>query len=411
MKKILVIVFLAVLSFMVGFASAQDVRQDGWDYIRKVVSAADTDTLGATNSDWGQRKTYSHGTEIPTNTEAILVSVIGNHASDPDDGTVSIKFYMYRSGGVAQVVGTYAFTFGDLRVNLKPKDSTQQGAKSKWAESATETSQNWISRPEIVGSGTDTCVMLKIPTYGAAYVAAEVTAITAAHTADVLMSALSTGFSDSTVTVDNGSGTDAVEVQMTSPVKSSAVDVVDAWQTVTAATAVVGSVGDLSDAYGDSILYVEVAQIEAVAHAGGSGPVVQVSYTDDDWVDYWTLSLTADTAATTTTVGAVTDANTVVDLTDASTGDFDVVARKWFIKDGTIANSETVYTVSETGNAVTLASGCIRSHASGVSVYDRVDDFAVSIPEGVTKVRMLWNNTDADCDIAVTCRLNKVTAR
>jgi len=201
--------------------------------------------------------------------------------------------------------------------------------------------------------------------------------------------------------------------KMTDPVKTSTVDVVDAWQTVTAGTAVVGSVGDISDGYGDSILYVEVAQTpaDANAHAGGQGPVVQVSYADDDWVDYVTLSLTADTAATTTTVGAVTDANTVIDLTDASTGDFDVVGRKWFIKDATIANSETVYTVSESGNAVTLASGVIRSHATGANVYDRVDDFVVSFPEAVAKVRVLWNNTDADCDIAVTSRLSKTTAR
>jgi hypothetical protein len=442
MKKLLVIM---ALLWCVGIASGQEATQDGWEYIRKVVAAADSSTLGATNSDWGQRKAYSHGQEIPSGTEAVLISLIGNHATDPDDGTCSVRFYMYRNGGPAQLVGTYAFVFGDLRCNLKPRDSTQQGAKSKWAESATLTSQNWISTPLIVGSGTDTCVMLKIPTYGFAYITAEVTAITASHTVDILMSALGASAPDDVVsgtvtanagtnlntsalatsakqladghnvTIDNAAGTAAVEVQMTSPVKTTAVSVVDAWQVVTAATTVVGAVADFTGGYGDSVLYIEAAQIEATAHAGGAGIKVQVSNDQRTWVDYTAttdLNLTADTAATTTTVGAVVaDANTVIDLTDATTGDFDVQGRAWFIKDGTIANSEVVFTKSNATHVVTMFDAARVSHASGVSVYDRVDQFVVNIREGISYVRVVYGNGDADCDIAVRARSNKTTAR
>jgi len=204
------------------------------------------------------------------------------------------------------------------------------------------------------------------------------------------------------VTVDNAAGTAAVEVQMTSPVRNTTITTVDAWQSVVAATVVVGSVADFSDAYGDSILYVEIAQVEAVAHDGGNMAIVQVSYGDDDWVDYTTLSITADTAGTTTVNDASADADdTTITLTDSATADFDVNARKWYIKDGTIANSESVYTIGDAAHTVTLASGLVRSHANALNVYDRVDDFAVAIVEGVAAARVLYNNQDADCNVDV----------
>lgn len=217
------------------------------------------------------------------------------------------------------------------------------------------------------------------------------------------------------VTVDNAAGTAAVEIQMTSPVKTTALNVIDAWQVVTAATTTVGSVIDLTGAYGDSCLYIEAAQIEATAHAGGAGIKVQVSEDQRTWVDYTAttdLNLTADTAATTTTVGAVTvDVNSVIDLTDATTGDFDVQGRAWFIKDGTIANSEVVFTKSNSTHVVTMMDAVRVSHASGVSVYDRVDQFVVNMREGISYARVVYGNGDGDCDIAVRSRLNKTTAR
>jgi len=214
------------------------------------------------------------------------------------------------------------------------------------------------------------------------------------------------------VTVDNAAGTAAVEVQMTSPVRNVTITGVDAWQSVVAATVVVGAVADFSDAYGDSMLYVEIAQVEAVAHDGGNMAIVQVSFGDDDWIDYTTLSLTADTAGTTTVNDATADADdTTITLTDSATADFDVKARKWYIKDGTIANSESVYTIGDAAHTVTLASGLVRSHANGLNVYDRVDDFAVAIVEGVAAARVLYNNQDADCNVDVRSYLNKMTAR
>jgi len=163
--------------------------QTNWEYIRKVVATADSSgLLTTTNSNWEERETQSRGRDIPSGAEAVLISVIGNHASDPDDKTCTIKFSMYRAGGVAQTVGTYVFTIGDLRCINKPRAaSASLAALSKWAESISETSNNWIDQPSIECAEADGAAMLKINTYGAAYITAEITSVGAATTFDVLM--------------------------------------------------------------------------------------------------------------------------------------------------------------------------------------------------------------------------------
>lgn len=191
--------------------------------------------------------------------------------------------------------------------------------------------------------------------------------------------------------------------------KTTAIVEVDAWQAVTAGTLVVGTAADVSASY-ETILYLESAHIEAVA-SDGPEYIIEGSYASTgNWVQVTTVKGTAETPATTTTVGAAADSNTVVDLTDSATGDFDVVGRKWFIKDGTIGNSESVRTKSNSANAVTLCIDLLRAHDSGVNVYDRVDEWVIKIPFGFSQVRVLANNVDADCDVAFTTRLSKVTA-
>lgn len=191
--------------------------------------------------------------------------------------------------------------------------------------------------------------------------------------------------------------------------KTIAIDQVDAWQAVTAGTLVVGSAKDVSGSY-NTLLYIESAYIEAVA-SDGVEFIVEVSYTNDDWVQLTPLKGTAETPATTTINDADVQAGeTTITLTDATTGDFDIVGRKWFIKDGTIGNSESVRTKSQAANVVTLCQDLMRAHANSLNVYDRVDEWCVEIPFAASQVRVLCNNVDGDCDVAFTTRVSKVTA-
>lgn len=191
--------------------------------------------------------------------------------------------------------------------------------------------------------------------------------------------------------------------------KTTSIDEVDAWQSVAGGAMGEGAAKSVSDSY-HTLLYVELAPIEAVA-TDGAEVIVEVSYGDDNWVQLMTVKSTAETPATTTVNdGSATAGDSDITLTDATTGDFDVIGRKWFIKDGTIGNSESVRTKSISSHTVTLCQDLLRSHANGVSVYDRCDEWVIEIPLAAAYVRTLVNNVDADCDVAFTTRVSKVTA-
>jgi hypothetical protein len=196
---------------------------------------------------------------------------------------------------------------------------------------------------------------------------------------------------------------------MAAPTMTTSIDEVDAWQSVAAGTIVEGTAKSISTSYA-TLLYIELAYIEAVANDGAT-VIVEISYADDNWMEFISFTGTAETPATTTINDAAVNAgDTTITLTDATTGDFDVPGRKWFIKDGTIGNSESVKTKVNAVHTVTLLQDLIRSHADGLSVYDRVDEWVVSIPFGAAYVRTHINNTDADCDLAYTTRVSLVTA-
>lgn len=192
------------------------------------------------------------------------------------------------------------------------------------------------------------------------------------------------------------------------PTMTTSIDEIDAWAIVGSATIREGTADQISDSY-KTILYIEVALIEATAQDGVT-VIVEVSYADDNWMELISFTGTAETAATTTLSTEEVSGQTVLSLTDAATGDFDIIARKWFIKDGTIGNSESVKTKSVATNDVTVLQDTLRLHATATNVYDRVDEWVVNIPFGVAWVRVLINNTDADSDVASTTRISKVTA-
>ena len=191
--------------------------------------------------------------------------------------------------------------------------------------------------------------------------------------------------------------------------KTTTIDEIDAWQAVTAGTLVTGNADAISDSY-STMLYLEIALTEAVA-SDGVEAIIEVSYGDDNWVKLTTVKGTAETPATTQTANDPLAAGaTTVTLDDSGTGDFDLPGRKWFIRDSTIGNSESVRTQSDNGaEVVTLCQDTIREHAVDSDVYDRVDEWVIEIPFACSQVRTLVNNVDADCDCAFTTRISKVT--
>lgn len=192
--------------------------------------------------------------------------------------------------------------------------------------------------------------------------------------------------------------------------KTTSIDEIDAWQAVTEGTLVVGTADSISDSYA-TVLYIEVALTDSDAQ-GGCTVIVEVSYADDNWMRLIEFTGTAETPALTDLdeVGGAAAGETTITLTDATTGDYDVPGRKWFILDGTVGNSESVRTVVNSTHTVTLCQDLLRNHADAQVTTDRVDEWVVSIPFGVSYVRTLINNTDADAGVHFTTRISKVTA-
>lgn len=191
--------------------------------------------------------------------------------------------------------------------------------------------------------------------------------------------------------------------------KTTSIVIIDEWQEVGTATLVVGNAHDISLSYATK-LYLEIAYTNANDQVGVD-VLVEISYADDNWVLLRRFTTISDAADTTTINDATADAgDPSIMLTEAVSGvDFDVKGRKWFIVDGTVANSESVKTVSNSTNLVVLAQDLLRNHANSLNVWDFVVEKVISIPMAASYVRVLINNTDADSSIHFTTRVSKVT--
>lgn len=186
----------------------------------------------------------------------------------------------------------------------------------------------------------------------------------------------------------------------------------DNWTAVAADTLVTGAAIATSDSYA-TIINVEMAASEATAITAG-----EVTWWLEISADgyFWQKmpvggAMTAETpAATTINDAAVAADDTALTLTDATTGDFDERGRKWLIIDGTLANSESVRTKSNSTHTVTTCATLKRNHANGLTVIDRVEEWSFVVPFGAAKARVVVLNEDADCDVVFSSSVMKVTA-
>lgn len=193
--------------------------------------------------------------------------------------------------------------------------------------------------------------------------------------------------------------------------KTTSFDTIDAWQSLAVASLTVGNSEDVSGSY-STILYIEVALAHANAQAGVD-VIVEISYaTGDDWIQLLTFKGTAETPGIDDLdeVGGTSAGDTTITLTDATTDEFDVIGRRWFILDTTVGESEVVRTKSLSTNTVTLAQDAKYAHADAELVTDRVDQWAISIPFGAAFIRILINNSDADATVHWRSFCSKVTA-
>jgi hypothetical protein len=151
--------------------------------LRSGMASADT-PLGVSNSDWGNRP-KTKGKQIDVGTRAVLLSFLMTNASDANNKTAQVRILLYRSGGPAQVVGTYDLTCGNQAVNVKPGTNTAV-TTSKWVDTiAVNGTESWIEgATQIVGNLAENVAQLAIKVYGCAFIAIELVSISASTTLD-----------------------------------------------------------------------------------------------------------------------------------------------------------------------------------------------------------------------------------
>ena len=185
---------------------------------------------------------------------------------------------------------------------------------------------------------------------------------------------------------------------------------VDEWAIIAAATMRKGAEVAIPDDM-QIALEVTLCKVEAVAHDGEGIVIIEVSGNtsgNEDWTEMVTFKINAETAATTTLDVEAAAAATVVPLT--ATANFITKGDKYFIKNGTIADSEIVRNNGYTdGVSITILDGLTNTQQNGLSIYTTVEQFAITLPDMYRRARVLINNKDADCDIVSRTRLSKVT--
>jgi hypothetical protein len=175
---------------------------------------------------------------------------------------------------------------------------------------------------------------------------------------------------------------------------------VDAWAAVLEDAIRIGATTDISDCY-SAVLYIDVA-LTAVDLHEGTQLIVQTSGATagtENWVDFTKLLCLADRSATAAdgeaTVGIITDANTVIDVADTDAGKWETEGTRWFfVLDGTVANSEMLQIQAYTNDAsFNLVDNPVRTHASGVVLWDTAEKYQITLPIGAQRVRVIYDNT------------------
>lgn len=147
-------------------------------------------TTANANTDWktltGTAAMLARSVEIPYGADYIHLSMLGYHATSPDNGTVVATIWMYREKGPAQYCASVTFTIGKRPVLNLPysphQDVPLAAAKYLWADTVVIGTQRWpvaIANP--TDSAQDLITELRIQTLGCKRMLIELTSITADH--------------------------------------------------------------------------------------------------------------------------------------------------------------------------------------------------------------------------------------
>ena len=190
-----------------------------------------------------------------------------------------------------------------------------------------------------------------------------------------------------------------------------AVEAITDWTAVAQNTVGESGTLDCSGHYG-TILNIQAALDTTTAHTG-TRFIVQVSSNttgDEDWQDYTEFVGLVGTAATDLIEdNPLAAAATSITLTSHA---LTVLAKWLLIEDGTLANSELVFEVSQSANAVVIKDGTTNEHAVNTAIFNVALSQVIMLDASVYRARVLVDNSyDADgSTLNYKVRATKITA-
>lgn len=176
-----------------------------------------------------------------------------------------------------------------------------------------------------------------------------------------------------------------------------------------------GTTLDVSDSY-DTTLAIYTALCNTTAHTG-TRVRVQVSHNasgDEDWSPLTEFIACVGTAnSEVITNNPATAGTTVFTVADTTGYTADGILNVFLEDVSTFANSEWLLMVSHVSNtSITMQDGSTREHAQNSIFYNVAQVNFISVPFGVQRVRVIYDNTyDSDgATVATRCVRTKVTA-
>ncbi|MHC4463338.1 MAG: hypothetical protein ACYS6W_01625 [Planctomycetota bacterium] len=152
------------------------------------------------------------------------------------------------------------------------------------------------------------------------------------------------------------------------------------------------------------LLEITIAHDSANAHANGVICIVEVSSNttgDEDWTELTKFRSSGGTAV----VGDLDQQSSGTSLYLTATTGFETDLILFFVKDGTIANSETMRTADFASNSyVAVLDTMTNTHESSANAYNICEQWIVRIPAAFNRSRVVWRNDDADCTICTRVR-------
>lgn len=164
-----------------------------------------------------------------------------------------------------------------------------------------------------------------------------------------------------------------------------------------------GAIADLTDSYNQT-LYIACCLSSTTAHTG-TEIIVQLSGAtsgDEDWFTFQRFIGPTGTAISVALAGTEAAGQTELSVTNPVTANLDNDGKYKFIENSAVANSEIIYTTTNSGDAgdtITILDGLTNEQTTNSNIFDidsatasAVGQYVVPLPKDALRARVIYNN-------------------